>query len=45
VLEGAVAIEQNNLDRRDSMGIYGVSNIGLEIKSDNTDLLIVETAM
>jgi quercetin 2,3-dioxygenase len=45
VINGAVRIGDARLDRRDSVGTWGVDQIDLEPAADATDLLIVEVAM
>lgn len=45
VVEGSIDIEQNILDKRDSMGIHGVNKIEFHARADKTDIIIVETAM
>jgi quercetin 2,3-dioxygenase len=45
VLEGEVRCGETLLGRRDSMGVWGVEKLELEITADATDVLIVETMM
>jgi quercetin 2,3-dioxygenase len=45
ILEGSARIGGNVLDRRDSMGIWGVESLHIEAAADATDALIVEAAM
>ena len=45
VVEGAARINGEALDRRDSIGVWGVDSVKIETVADASDLLIVETAM
>lgn len=45
VIEGAIEIENNVLTKSDSMAKYGVSEISIGVKANQTDLLIVETVL
>ena len=45
VVEGAARINGEALERRDSIGVWGVDSVKIETAADASDLLIVETAM
>lgn len=44
VIEGSVRIAQTTLRRRDSIGLWDIASIEFQSTSEQTDLLIVETA-
>jgi len=45
VIEGALEIEKNNLEKRDSIGMHGFEEVNFHVKADKTDILILETIM
>lgn len=45
VLEGAARCADNQLGRRDSLGIWGTDSIAVDTTVDETDILLVETLM
>lgn len=45
VLDGAVAIENQLLEKRDAIGIWETESVNIKVKKDNTELLIMEVPM